>query len=142
MPKIAFDILMPTTQVEHLHHRFLELGRVMTSLDDALIEDVSVSSTPPADAAYIEPQLKEIFEQEHNEQTIDEAYGEQWGPSQMVRFLISLTPGKRSLNDIAMLFSRLLTPQADLPQQSVLLESQEAFEAPATFPWTVGVFPN
>ena len=138
MPKIALDVLIPAAELEVLLARAEKLARVMAAHNDGQVHDIAVATTPEADRAYIEPQLRDVFATEHEERTIEEVHGE----VAMHRLLISLTPGNRSLNDLAMLFSRLLTPPVELPTQSVLLENQEAFESPATFPWTINVYPN
>ena len=55
-------------------------------------------------------------------------------------FRYSITPeGADSLNRLAMGLSRILTPKVDLPNDPVMLEDQDRFEAASIYPWTVEV---
>ncbi|AKK03457.1 hypothetical protein [Corynebacterium epidermidicanis] len=121
MPAIVFDVLVPEAEFDGLLARFSRLANRMSEVEGA---EVTVRGQQPvAMDADVEKQLR--------------AQGD-GVPS---RFYVDIDGSVRSLNQTAMLFSRFLTPQADLPAEPVALHNEEAFEVDAVFPWTVAIEP-
>lgn len=60
----------------------------------------------------------------------------------MHRYVVHLTVVTGSLNQVAMLYARLLTPPANLPHNAVAAENESECEIPARYPWTVQIIPS
>lgn len=97
-----------------------------------LLESATVVHDPAAriDPA-VEEQLRQTYRDEHEESDLED--------SSVNRYLIEVSGVKGSVNQITMIFARLLTPPAELPKDAFLLEQEEAYEIPATYPWSVEI---
>lgn len=121
MSAIIFDALVPATYLAPLTSQFERLASRVTELEGA---HVTVTATQPVQLdPEVLAQLREL------------------GSGEPTRFHLDISGQLKSLNQTAMLFSRLLTPQADLPAEPVLLQNESAHELDAYFPWTVDIQP-
>ena len=80
---------------------------------------------------FIDSQLRQTYRDEHEDADMENA--------SVNRYLIEVDGVKGSINQITMIFSRLLTPPAELPKDAFLLEQELAYEIPAVYPWTVEI---
>lgn len=121
MPAIVFDCLVPAEHFDALTRLFQALAERVSEVEGA---DLKVTATSDVTLdPQVEQQLREL------------------APGEPTRFTIDIAEGVKSLNQTAMLFSRLLTPQTDLPAEPVALHNEQAFEVDAYFPWTVTIQP-
>lgn len=132
MPTIQFDVLVPDEQADRVEEIF-------TTATDKLVAGGSLASaevTCPADPQFpegLEEQLQQNYRDEHEERDLEGAHAH--------RYNIAVEGATGSVNQLAMVLSRLLTPHAVLPKDHVLLEDELAHERPAIFPWTVEIRP-
>lgn len=129
MPNICFHALVPDAEVAFLEDRFHKLSANL--IDAAAAQGFQIKQR--LDPCPEEEQLRQVYREEHGDSELEDA--------NVYCIDISVLEPKRSLNEIAMVFARLLTPPADLPSEAAFLENEEAFEIPATYPWMVHVFP-
>ncbi|MBZ8178090.1 hypothetical protein GSS88_09860 [Corynebacterium sp. 3HC-13] len=131
MPVIQFDCLVPDSLADQLASAF---GAAMDRLAEAgKLESAAVDHTPdPHLEEGVEAQLRETFSQEHGLGADD---------MRVHRYAISLIRLHGSVNQLAMVLSRFLTPQAQLPQDPVLLMRETDYELPAIFPWKIEILP-
>lgn len=130
MPKIQFDVLVPDTESIDLAGRFVRVADLLT--DKGLIGPARVVHDPvPALAQGVEDQLRQIYSDEHEDAGMEEG--------SVNRYAIDIPEVKTSVNQVTMIFSRLLTPAADLPKDAFLLEQETLYEVPANYPWSVEI---
>ncbi|KQB86690.1 hypothetical protein [Corynebacterium lowii] len=130
MPQIQFDVLIPDARAEELRGAFNKAGQRLQ--EAGRVREIALDYDPePAMAAGVTEQLSEIFEREHEGKTLEQA--------RVRRYTLSVEGVAGSVNELTMSLSRILTPQADLPHDPVLLENEAAHEQPAHYPWTVEV---
>lgn len=130
MPKIQFDVLVPDTQSIDLAGRFTAVSDFIIKkglMDSGLV----VHDPAPTVAPEVEEQLRLTYRDEHEDEDLEDA--------SVNRYLIEVDGVKGSVNQITMIFARLLTPAAELPKDAFLLEQELAYEVPATYPWTVDI---
>lgn len=130
MPKIQFDVLVPNDQSIDLAGRFTAVSDFIISkglMDSGLVIHDPVA--PVADD--VEEQLRQTYRDEHEELDLEDA--------SVNRYLIEVDGVKGSVNQITMIFARLLTPPADLPKDAFLLEQELLYEVPADYPWAVEI---
>lgn len=133
---IYFVCLIDKEHAIGLPARFEELAKLL--IRDGKISNAHVTHNPqPSIEPVVEAQLRLTYttEREHD---VDEVAEFTSGLSPH-GYLIRVEGVTGSVNDLAMLFSRILTPAATLPADGVALEKETAFEQPATFPWTVQI---
>lgn len=130
MPIIQFDVLVPDEQSEKVRGVFqtavdklVQAGR-MTSANVELV-------TNPKLPEGLADQLRQVYRDEHDGQDLEFA--------SVYRYPIAVEGLNGSINQLAMVLSRLLTPHAELPQDYVLLENEKDYELPAIFPWTLEI---
>lgn len=129
MPNICFHALVPQAEVAALAQRFQQLST--TLIDAAAATDIRVTHSAVACAE--EDQLRQIFRDEHADAELENA--------SVYAFIIELVEPQRSLNETAMVYSRLLTPSAVVHLEDTLVKPEESFEVPARYPWLVHVRP-
>ncbi|MDO5031446.1 hypothetical protein [Corynebacterium sp.] len=132
MPKIQFDVLVPDAQSERVAEIFQTATDKLAaagSLSAANVTRVTEATFPEG----LEEQLRQTYRDEHEDHELENA--------SVCRYLIAVEGLSGSVNQLAMVLSRLLTPQAVLPKDHVLLEDELAHERPAIFPWALQVAP-
>lgn len=130
MPQIQFDVLIPNDQAERLRSAFSTASERLRSSGKASHAELAFDPSPQVPAG-VEEQLREIFRAEHEGRDLDGA--------SVRRYILEVDGVRGSINELTMSLSRMLTPQADLPQDPVLLANEAAHERPAHYPWTVEV---
>ncbi|MBC3185278.1 hypothetical protein H7347_01580 [Corynebacterium sp. zg-331] len=130
MPKIQFDVLIPRDPAERLRAAFSDASERLRATGRARSAELSFDPHPQV-AEGVEEKLREIFRAEHEGRDLDGAG--------VRRYTLDVDGVEGSINELAMSLSRMLTPQADLPQDPVLLANEAAHERPAHYPWTVEV---
>ena len=130
MPKIQFDVLVPDSDAIDLAGRFSVVAKLI--VEKGLMDSGLVIHDPEAKIhEFIDSQLRQTYRDEHEDADLENA--------SVNRYLIEVDGVKGSLNQITMIFSRLLTPPAELPKDAFLLEQELAYEIPAVYPWTVEI---
>lgn len=124
MPEIRFDVLIPDTRAPELADKFRAALHSLVAADMLTTAEVAHTEHPRIDDSIL-AQLREQY-------TGDEE-------PFMHRYAIDATGESVSYNQLAMALSRIITPEAELPADPVLLEQEENFEVPAYFPWTVEI---
>ncbi len=130
MPKIQFDVLVPDSQSIDLAGRFTAVSDFIIRkglMDSGLV----VHDPDPSTAPGVEEQLRQTYRDEHEENDLED--------SSVNRYRIEVDGVKGSVNQITMIFARLLTPPAELPKDAFLLEQELLYEVPATYPWIVEI---
>ncbi|MFC6145442.1 hypothetical protein [Corynebacterium nasicanis] len=124
MPAIQFDVLIPDTAAPELQGVFENAMRRLVDAGKLSAAEVTHDHAP---ALYegVEEGLRQDRDDLHD--------------AQVHRYLIRVEGQTGSLNQLAMVLSRFLTPQADLPGDAVLLEQEENYEVDATYPWAVEI---
>ena len=130
MPKIQFDVLVPDTDSIALAGRFTVVANLL--IEKGLMDHGVVVHDPAAKIAEaVEERLRQTYRDEHEDADLEE--------SSVNRYLIEVDGVKGSVNQVTMIFARLLTPPAELPKDAFLLEQELAYEVPAVYPWTVEI---
>ncbi|MEJ4099453.1 hypothetical protein V5S96_03630 [Corynebacterium mastitidis] len=130
MPQIQFDVLIPHDRAEELRAAFDAAAEKLRSSGRARSAEASFDPDPAVPAEVVE-QLREIFREEHEGRDLEDA--------RVRRYILGVDGLEGSVNELTMSLSRMLTPQAELPQDPVLLANEAAHERPARYPWTVEV---
>ena len=130
MPLIQFDVLVPRDTAQRVAEVFATATEKLVSAGKLSSASVTRKENPQL-AAGVEEQLRETYRAEHDGRDLPDA--------EVNRYLIAVEGATGSLNQLAMVLSRFLTPQAVLPTDYVLLEDEKAYELPATFPWAVQI---
>ena|GEM_PF-144122 len=120
MPTIHFDCLIPETDVPAVQAAFNKLTTLLLRDKAAAKLDFSWGSGS-AD------QLREAYP----------AADPSW-PA--YSFTIKAEGVAGSVNQLAMVYSKILNPPQELPDDPVLLQAEENFEAPPKYHWSVHVF--
>ncbi|WP_027018499.1 hypothetical protein [Corynebacterium massiliense] len=131
MPHIQFDVLVPTDSAERVREVFATATDKLVAADKLTSASVTREDSPRLPEG-VEEQLRENYRVEHDDHELENA--------EVYRYLIAVEGATGSLNQLAMVLSRFLTPQAVLPKDRVLLEDERSFEQAAIFPWTVQIF--
>ena len=131
MAIIQFDCLMPDSDTEALTQRFIQLSHLITRDGKAKTAQITHDANPTVPAEII-TQLRTQLQQEHHLPT----------HVAMHRYVVHLTGATGSLNQVAMLYARLLTPPANLPHNAIAAENESECEIPARYPWTVQIAPS
>lgn len=132
MPIIQFDVLVPDAQARRV-------AEIFETATGKLVDNGSLTSaevTQVENAAFaqgLEDQLRQTYRDEHEERDLEDA--------NVRRYHIQVDGVKGSVNQLAMVLARLLTPHAGLPKDHVLLEDERAHERPAIFPWSLHIIP-
>ncbi|WP_080794191.1 hypothetical protein [Corynebacterium pacaense] len=130
MPKIQFDVLVPDTESIDMAGRFTRVAGLLT--DKGLIGPAAVIHDPvPSLADGVEDQLRQTYRDEHEDAGMEDA--------SVNRYIVDVPEVRTSVNQVTMIFSRLLTPAADLPKDAFLLEQETLYEVPANYPWSVEI---
>ena len=117
MAIIQFDCLMPDSDTEALAQRFTQLSHLITRDGKVETAQVTHNANPTVPTEIITHVT-------------------------MHRYVVHLTVVTGSLNQVAMLYARLLTPPANLPHNAVAAENESECEIPARYPWTVQIIPS
>lgn len=140
---------MPDSEVNSVKAAFEQLSELLTR--DAVAAALTVTHIiKPADMSVdLIGQLQQIYLEE-NKDLLDQAGDDMdryddlgvFPPESLVphRFAVTAQGVQGSVNQLAMMYSRILTPPANLPSDPVVLENAEEFEVPARYPWTVQVY--
>lgn len=140
---------MPDSEVNSVKAAFEQLSELLTR--DAVAAALTVTHIiKPADMSVdLISQLQQIYLEE-NKDLLDQAGDDTdryddlgvFPPESLVphRFAVTAQGVQGSVNQLAMMYSRILTPPANLPSDPVVLENAEEFEVPARYPWTVQVY--
>lgn len=132
MPKIQFDVLVPTAQATRVEEIFQTA--VNKLVNSGSIQSGSVGRDEnPALPEGMEDQLRQTYRDEHEDRDLEDA--------SVQRYVVEVEQPTGSVNQLAMVLSRLLTPHAVLPKDHVLLEDEVAHERPAIFPWALNIIP-
>lgn len=125
MPSILFDVLVPAEDAQTLEDDFANVLNKLVAAKK--LATAHVTRTPnPSVGETVETELRKVYA----------------GPEhdlEMHRYAIQVEGATGSINQLAMLLSRLMTPQADLPKDKVLLEREDVYELPPRYPWTVDI---
>ncbi|WP_123959956.1 hypothetical protein [Corynebacterium pseudopelargi] len=126
---IHFDVLAPEQAAELLPQRFDALSALL--MKKGMIERAEVELSIPDNA--LETELRAVYLETYEElPPVD--------PESMRVYRLSLkVDTNSSLNQVAMLYSRLLTPPAALPNDPLALAKEEQFEQPAPYPWFLNI---
>lgn len=130
MPVIQFDALVPRSDAATLEERFRAALDVLLASGRMTRAALDVEAEPRLDAG-VEDQLRDTYQAEHE--------GTEMADAQVVRYAVTVVGLTGSVNQLTMALSRLLTPQAQLPADRVLLENERSYEVPARYPWTVTI---
>lgn len=130
MPIIQFDVLVPDEFAARVEEIFSTAGRKLVEAGKLTSASVSRDDNPRIMDG-VEESMRQSYRDEHLDRELDNAA--------VRRYVIRVEGLEGSLNQLAMVYSRLLTPHAVLPKDHVLLEDEQAHEQPAIFPWTVEV---
>lgn len=135
MSVIRFDLLVPTSHVAGVAAQFEDLTALL--LRDGKVQEatVTVVADPQLPDGVI-AQLRTGYVEEHEERGLRFPVADLL-PS---RLEVQLS-GASSLNQVAMLYSRVLTPAAELPADVMALGEEKSYEVPARFPWLVEIYP-
>lgn len=125
MPSILFDVLVPAEDAQTLEDDFVTVLNRLVAAEK--LAHATVTRTPhPEVSQTVENELRKVYA----------------GPKhdlEMHRYAVQVEGATGSINQLAMLLSRLMTPQADLPKDKVLLEREDVYELPPRYPWTVDI---
>lgn len=121
---------MPDDSADYLQQCFASASEKMVEAKRAAHARVDHDPTPGV-AEALEEQLRQTFRDEHQERDLEQA--------SVHRYVIEVEGYEGSVNQLAMSYSRLLTPPAALPTDRVMLEDELSHERPAHYPWTVEV---
>lgn len=121
---LHFDCLMPNAAAELMLQRINTLCGLL--IRDEIIAEASVEHSEPSDAP--ETELKAVYLEQHEELSTDAVH----------RFSIRIK-GARSVNQVAMLFAKLFSPPAALPNDPAALEQAAQFETMSPYPWCLSI---
>lgn len=153
MPTIHFECLMPADAAAIFPSRIDALSALL--LRDAKITEAEVEHTADVSidprtlaqlkATYLADRGEDLGVELHQVHAIEDLDLDEHALALLEglgvhRFSIRVAP-TGSLSELAMTYSRLLTPAADLPADRMALENEEAFEQPALYPWLVRLEP-
>lgn len=124
MPAIQFDVLIPDSAALQLQEVFEDAMRKLLDAGKLTAADVTHHHSPT---------LYEGIEEGLREDR-DDLYD-----AQVHRYVIRVEGQTGSVNQLAMVLSRFLTPQANLPQDALLLEQEQNYEVDAIYPWAVEI---
>lgn len=130
MPVIQFDVLVPRADQAPLEDRFHAALDVLLASERMTRAALDVAGAPHL-AEGLEDQLRATYRDEHD--------GEEMEDATVVRYAVTVEGLTGSVNQLTMALSRLLTPQAQLPADRVLLENERSYELPARYPWAVDI---
>ncbi|AZA11717.1 hypothetical protein [Corynebacterium gerontici] len=122
--RLHFDCLMPETAAELMGARINTLSELL--IRDGMVADASLEHSKPSDAP--EAELRAVYLEQHDELSFDTVH----------RFSIQVR-GAGSLNQVAMLYSKLFTPPAALPKDPAALEQESNFETTSPYPWFLSI---
>lgn len=149
MAFITFDFLAPIAAHTLVHQRFTALTALLLRDAHAAKLEVTLEENPQLPEEIVQ-QLQQSYRSEHEEafdaadddETLLAHHGvyplEQLLPA---RIVIEVVEPKASVNQLAMLYARILTPPAALPNSALETLEEQRYEVPATFPWSVAVHP-
>lgn len=120
MPTIHFDCLLPKPDVPAVEAAFDKLTTLLLRDNAAVKLDISCGSSS-AD------QLREAYPKADPN----------W---QAYSFTIRAEGVHGSVNQLAMIYSRIFNPPQELPDDPVLLQDEKNFETPPKYPWSVHVY--
>lgn len=120
MPTIHFDCLIPETDVPAVQAAFNKLTTLLLRDQAAAKLDISCSRGSAN-------QLQQAYP----------AADPSW-PA--YSFTIKAEGVAGSVNQLAMVYSKILNPPQELPDDPVLLQAEENFEAPPKYHWSVHVY--
>lgn len=124
MPAIQFDVLIPDAPA-------LQLQGVFEGAIGRLVDAGKLTGgTVDHDHA---PNLHEGVEEGLREDR-DDLYD-----ARIHRYVLAVEGATGSVNQLAMVLSRFLTPRADLPANAVALEMEQDHEVDAIYPWAVAI---
>ncbi len=124
MPAIQFDVLIPDSAALRLQEVFEGAMKKLVDAGKLTSADVTHHHDPVLHEG-IEDGLREDRDDLHD--------------AQVHRYVIRVEGQTGSMNQLAMVLSRFLTPQADLPQDALLLEQEQNYEVDAIYPWAVEI---
>ncbi|GAB2503872.1 hypothetical protein CATRI_08405 [Corynebacterium atrinae] len=130
MPAILFDVLLPAEPAAQLLHSFEGAVNKLIAANKLTGGSVALDPHPPL-VDGVEEALRQSYRDEHEDADLDN--------SSVVRYIINVEGATGSINQLAMVLSRFMTPQANLPADAVLLENQSSLEIPAIYPWAVEI---
>ncbi|MDO4632182.1 MAG: hypothetical protein Q4A82_07870 [Corynebacterium sp.] len=148
MATIQFDCLMPACDVTDLLHRFEQLSALVVRDGKAETAHVTHDNHPTV-WAEIETKLRQTYVEEHqaifdqaaeNPEVLTENGVHPVADMAMHRYSVTVQEVTGSINQLAMLYARLLTPPVKLPPVAVVVCSESEFELPAYYPWSVEVY--
>lgn len=124
MPAIQFDVLIPDGPALQLQGVFEEAISRLIAAEKLTGGDVIHDHTP---------KLHEGIEEGLREDR-DDLY-----QAQVHRYILTVEGATGSVNQLAMVLSRFLTPQAHLPTNAAALELEQDHDVPAIYPWAVEI---
>lgn len=141
MPTIQFDCLIDSENAAFMTKRVRTLNELL--IRDGKIVSADVIHDPhPHVELLLEDQLRQILrEQRDNEPEYDEDDVVEASEDDVTvqRFSIDVSGVGGSLNELAMTYSRLFTPLADLPRDTLALNDEQAFEQATPYPWSLEI---
>ena len=130
MPIIQFDVLVTHDFADRVGEMFSTAGEKLVAAGK-LTSATVVRDDAPKLYEGVEEALRQSYRDEHEDLELENA--------SVRRYSIAVDGVEGSINQLTMALSRLLTPEAVLPKDHVLLEDEKAHEQPAIFPWTVEI---
>ncbi len=137
MPTIHFVCLVDDEHAAPLAGRFEQVAQLLVR-DGKMSSFTVTHDENPQVAPEVDAQLRLTYTTDRDHD-VDEV-AEITGGMRPHGYRIGVEGVQGSVNQIAMILSRVLTPAADLPADGVQLHREEDFEQPATFPWTVQIY--
>ncbi|AIU33003.1 hypothetical protein VH13_03975 [Corynebacterium ulcerans] len=143
MPTIQFDCLIDSENAASMTKRVRKLNELL--IRDGKIVSADVTHDPhPHVEPLLEDQLRQILREqrdrdiapEYDEDDVVEASEDD---VTVQRFSIDVSGVGGSLNELAMTYSRLFTPPADLPRDTLALHDEQAFEQATPYPWSLEI---
>lgn len=130
MPAILFDVLIPPTPARQLESAFDDALTRLVAAGKLTGGTVTVDENPPLQDG-VEEALRQSYRDEHEDLDLEDA--------SVIRYALRVEGATGSVNQLTMVLSRFMTPQATLPADAVLLEDEVSHEVPATYPWAVKI---
>ncbi|QDZ42857.1 hypothetical protein [Corynebacterium sp. sy039] len=148
MPVIHFDCLCAPEHVESIKKQLDKLNELI--IRDKKVESVVVNAAENTAIDHmIEQELRRVFIRERSDGSdssddVQDTAGELHKIAEnrrIYRFSIHLSGVVGSINALTMLYARIFTPAAQLPNDRIQLEQENQLEQAALFPWTVTIEP-
>ncbi|APQ54434.1 Hypothetical protein CpMEX30_1406 [Corynebacterium pseudotuberculosis] len=141
MPTIQFDCLIDSENAACMTKRVRRLNELLIRDGKIISADVTHDPHPHIDPL-LEDQLRQILREQRDCES-ERGEGESTETSEddvnVQRFSIDVSGVSGSLNELAMTYSHVLPPLADLPRDALALQDEQAFEQTTPYPWSLEI---